>query len=60
MCKSSRSRCVVYQVERPSGEAGLHQVMAQFAQVQQLLSVILHCGWYLLGLQAAGKHRLCA
>lgn len=60
MCKFVRSRCFVYQAERSFGEAGLHQVMPQFAQVEQFLPVILHCGWYLLSLQANGKHRLGA
>lgn len=36
----------------------LHQVVSQLAQVEQLLSVVLHGRRHQLGLQAGGKHRL--
>lgn len=43
---------------RPVGQAALHQVVPQLAQVQQLVSVVLHRSRNQLCLHADGKHRL--
>lgn len=45
-------------VGRSLRQGPLHQVVSQFPQVEQLLSVVLHRRWHQLGLQAGGKHRL--